>query len=436
MSDHATLPKSHCSVTPQNTSAFHSLFRSVTRPVPLSSGSNNSFAPYFILFQHTRHFSQRLIAAEPDSTSQVYRNAGLLTPKETSIKDSRGDLFVKEAWRECVNGCSGKVILVKCSDSLDFGFESGGGGNHTQDERNDNAYNMFVENGVLIDLSCDPLDWDSDSSNNDEKQDGVHTIKGGMCDLNSILLALQNAATHIASTSRSSSGSTCTTHPVPIIFDSFTPLVLYHGVEKVHILLTALKQSQTKKKTTSTAFLSPIFAPVLSEIIPPSGNRILEDYADAVMTLYGGKLSIAKRSARNGGMVSCGLSGGLRLVKEVQHFELKDLAWNELVLIKGDKQDIGNVTQKRNDSEVDASVQDVIEKTEKIKIHATKEKGKVRPTLMHENDDEGSSSLQQLQQQQDKEREQRKPKPVIYLEENDPEFQDLDEEDPDDDLDI
>jgi hypothetical protein len=291
---------------------------------------------------------------------------------------------------------------------------------------------MFEQNGVLVDLSSDPLDWDGPdddhpSSKVGENQYGVHTVKGKMCNVNSILSALQDATTYIAT-----KGSTCT-HPIPIIFDSITPLVLYHGVEKIHILLTVLKQTQR------TTFVSPIFIPILSEILPPSSNRILEDYADAVMTLYGGKLSIAKRSARNGGMVSSGLSGGLRLVKEVQHFQVKkDYAGDELILIKGDKQN-NSEGRQGDENRVDASVQDVIEKTEKIKVTPTsstfrddskREKSKIRPMLKHENENDRLHRAQQLQQ------EESKPKPVIYLEENDPEFQDLDEEDPDDDLDI
>jgi hypothetical protein len=451
MSDHASLSKFHGSVTPQNSSAFHALFLSATRPSHSSeSNSKKKLVPYLILFQHTQHFSQRVIAAEPDSSSQLYRNAGLLTPKESSIRDSRGDLFVKEAWRECVHSCSGKVIFVKCSDSIDFGLDTCGGqkirDNHKR--RDVKLCKMFEENGVVVDLSSGPLDWDEpgDEDDNDdnhpggnimrEHQTGVHTIKGEMCNIKSILLAIQDAASHISTRCRRDATAANVHHPIPIIFDSLTPLVLYHGVEKVHIFLTMLKQ------TKRTTFLSPIFIPLLSEILSPPGNRILEDYSDAVMTLYGGKLSIAKRSARNGGMMTSGLSGGLRLVKEVQYFDVqKEFAWNELLLTKGgEKQNINQAGAVRNENQKgDADLQHVIEKTQRITVAAksnfgndetTREKTKLRGTiLMHENENEKTDTAQQQQLES-------KPKPVIYLEENDPEFQDLDEEDPDDDLDI
>lgn len=423
MSDQAMSPPIKVSTTPQNASPFLSLFLSATRPLPSDTAV---YPPYFILFQHTKHFSQRILAAEPDSSSQIYRNAGLLTPKESSIKDSSGDLFIQEAWKECVTKCSGRVILVKCCDSLDFGLEHGEGGKERRHPRDKNIRRMFLENGVTVDFFSDPLGWDCDDVDEPPCRNTGHTIKGNISKLHSILSYLQDAADYIARNQQS-------TQPIPIIFDSLTPLILHHGVEKLSILFTALKQ-QTHNKN---AVLSPIFLPVLSEMLSPSKNRVLEEYADAVLTLHGGKMSIAKRSARNGGMISGGFSGGLRLVKDVQYFEVKNYPWSELIWTKGGGGggQEAHVNEQNATNPTEKDLEDVSQDMKKVTMSSVSQKSdksvqdrtKKRPVLMHENDNNRHHDNQQSEN---------RPRPVIYLEDNDPEFQDLDEEDPDDDLDI
>ena len=62
-------------------------------------------------------------------------------------------------------------------------------------------------------------------------------------------------------------------------------------------------------------------------------------------TLHGGRVSIAKRSARSGGMVCGGFSGGVRLMKDIKLFDIDD---GKLKL----RTKNGNQGRSRNDKEV------------------------------------------------------------------------------------
>ena len=430
MSDHAISGnQSLASSTPQNSSPFQSLFLSLTRPLPQNTQSD-PYTPYFVLFQHCQYLVQRLAAAELDQSSQLYKHAGLLTPKETSVKDARGDLFVKEAWKECVKRCSGRVIVVKCSDSVNFGYAQDSGKNRKDRELD----KLFGENGAVVDLHSDPLGWNSDcGSDVINAEINPKQFKGIATKLQSILSVIQEAANFISSQTglkdETATGENTSIQPIPVIFDSMSPLLLHHGVEKVTILFARLKQS------TETFITSPIFIPTLSETLPPAGNRILEEYADAVLTLSGGKLLIAKRSARVGGMVCGGFSGGLRLTKDEQSFEIGGNGGNsnDLVLLKkGSEPNVNNTRTKETKSDFEdvetgtkrLNLQDVPAKKDAL---SNENNSKQRPVLRHEDDASDRGTTQEVAP---------KPTPRIYLEEDDPEFDDLDEEDPDDDLDI
>ena len=384
-----------------------------------------------------------------------------------SVGDARGYLFIREAWRECVSRCSGKVVFVKCMDSVDVGYLSGGsgsgGGRGRRCSRKDiELRKLFVENGVVVDLFSDSLGWDSDSDAEDngdgdgDGDGGCHidyseeysgkVVKGSYTKLQSVLDAIQQAAKHISTqgeTEEKQEQQQQQQQPIPIIFDSVTPLLLHHGVEKLTVLLTRLKQSPSEFNADvimnmNKPINSPIFIPSLSEMLPPRSNRILEDHADAVMTLNGGKLSLAKRSARGGGMICGGFSGGVRLTKDVQLFEIS--IEGELTLLKKSDGDVKDkkstkVNEKAKSSvEENQDVKGVTNGMQQMNVRGRKEektlpedrREKTRPVLQHEDTARSASN----------EDSNKKPAPRIYMEEDDPEFDDLDEEDPDDDLDI
>ncbi|GFH56633.1 hypothetical protein CTEN210_13109 [Chaetoceros tenuissimus] len=402
--------------TPQNTTPFTSLFQSTTRPIPTSTKQQPT-TPYLILFQHSQQLTQRIIAAEPSQNSNIYKNANLQTPKTICNKDTRGDLFIQQAWTECVQRCNGRVILIQ-DGNINF-----------QQDKAFNTWNLMKRHGVVIDL------WNRDSwelQDDIEMNQDIKVLTANGILLEHVLQVIQDASQYIE-TVNSGDNNENSELPIPIIFESSTPFLIHHGMERLILLLTKIKQTFRN--------VGPIFIPSLMELSTPLENRQLEEIADAVMTLNGGKVSIVKRSARNGGMISTGFSGGLRLIKEVQQFELKgNNAATELVLLKKNTDVSMNHSenQKNNKTKIKSGDQDntdiVAKQTQGLEIRPTpdghKHKTSRRPVLKHENEketvNESRSTPESIQKQA----------PRIFMEEDDPEFDDLDEEDPDDDLDI
>jgi len=185
---------------------------------------------------------------------------------------------------------------------------------------------------------------------------------------------------------------------------------------------------------------------------------------------------MAKRSARAGGMVSGGLSGGMRITKEVQLFDIdynnhheghrlelwtkhstvtsssrsstsgnkggnsskKDLQMtqnNQGTGAAGGKKGVNEITTGASNLTINNETKS--KETSKLgrgNITQSQQRRNQRPILEHQSDEQTRSVMTpppkmdaQAQQQQ---------RPRIYLEDNDPEFDDFDEEDPDDDLDI
>mmetsp|Transcript_15813 Transcript_15813/g.23773 ORF Transcript_15813/g.23773 Transcript_15813/m.23773 type:complete len:515 (+) Transcript_15813:97-1641(+) len=497
------------------TSPFQSIFLTTTRPIPslnskaIASSSSCCYRPYVILFQHSTKLSQRIIASDPqrsssssksaskskcvaknnktknggdddddDDTAKIYQNAGIETPKEMSVKDNTGLLFVIEAWKECTKRCHGKVIFVQTSASNTIlGKNNISAGASTNTSRNsrrhrDREYESFVSNGAIIDLHSDPMGWDDDANDeryeeddkNDSKQPTV--FKGQTNNLQSILQCISNAVHHINNNNDTTgdAGDKGTSkddeqQPIPIIFDTITPLLIHHGIHKFTMLLSHIKRSFSSSSTSSSSsnnskhdktlnVVSPIFIPTLMEYLPPSSNQVIEDYCDAIISLYGGKLHIAKRSASsggNGGMIYPGFSGGKRLTKETQSFQLNHKT-GDLILLHSksksnlDRQKVPLVspsTTYDNDNESNIGLEKKNEKNnqeglaESHTFHRNHGK-KSSILLQHESDDVGEGPSKYVEEQ----KEEVKPTPRIYIEDNDPEFDDLDEEDPDDDLDI
>lgn len=377
-----------------------------------------------------------------------------MNPKERSLRDIHGGmLFIHETWKECVSRCDGRVIFVSCLDHIKFGSDG------------DREVGLFENNGVVVDLFSDPLGWDDEGESDSCGENvGVKTIKGHVSKMKSISSSIHKAAEYIQKSREKdrsgygADGNGCF-KPTPIIFDSVTTILLHHGVEKLTVLLTHLKQNEGNRiRGRYNSALSPIFLPCLVETLSSSCHQILEDYADAVMTLNGGRVSIAKRSARSGGMVCGGLSGGVRLIKDIQLFDIDD---GRLKL----KTKNGNQCRRQNDKEDGSDnhkkevskggptndtaitrlanqsneVEQISSQTRGLRLDESSEKrpnrGHQRPVLKHQSDEQPrkkdlTESLQASTTSINK------PAPRIFMEENDPEFDDFDEEDPDDDLDI
>jgi len=371
-----------------------SLFVSLTRP------QEKTYVPFFVLLQHSYSLQSRIIAAEPIKANEkvLYQTAGLDAPKITNTLDLSGFLWIRHVWKECIDRCDGKVIIVKCLDNQIL---------------DDASIDLVQKNGVIIDAYSDPLSWNyEDSVNHGE----IGTILRSTIQLQSILSAIRKAL-HILSDSDADREESLQ-KPIPLLFDSGSHLILHHGVEKLSLMFTIIKQT--------VSGCSPIIFPTLNESITLFDRRILEEYADGTLTLQNGLMNIVKRSARAGGMISGGLSIGLRLSKEIQNFEVRQ---GELVLKTSKDQDkkkiVKDPTSGENKDDTDISVP----QPSKEKHGSNKVPDKSRPILQHEPDDFNTST--QISDQP-----KVTGKPLIYMQDDDPELEDFDEDEPDDDLDV
>lgn len=379
---------------------FSSFILSLTRP------QEKENVPYVVLMQHSYALPNRIIASEPTKANEqmIYKNAGLETPKVTCSMDLTGYLWIQKVWKECIDRCDGRVIIVKCLD------------NQMMD---DSSRSWVGKHGVVIDACSDPLGWNLDDRIQNESS--THGIIHSTMQLQCMLNAIRNAVDIINRSCVDINDRS--QRPIPILFDTGSPLIIHHGVDKVSLFLTALKQT--------VKGVSPVILPTLNESMILRDRRLLEDHADGLISLQNGVMTIVKRSARSGGMVSGGLSIGLRLSKEIQKFEIQ----NGLLHLKSSSSKDSNLNHAK--IHMGREIQEHVEK--EADIHATSNLGAgsninhslcvSRITLKHEQDDDEEATRDMPQKQIIN-------KPTIYMQDNDPELEDFDEDEPDDDLDI
>jgi len=182
--------------------------------------------------------------------------------------------------------------------------------------------------------------------------------------------------------------------PVPLVFDSLAPIIEAHGIEQTITLLACLRR---------TGKFSSVIAAVLQEMLHPHDHRLLEDSSDAIITLEDGMMQIVGKSHRGTGKVT----------KEIQPFRIISDEKGSRVVFHVQIND--KLEDKANSLGTEKKVTDG-------HIDLLSKRGTNRITLKHEEGERNFSA-------------ERKG-PRIFLQDDDPEFDDLDEEDPDDDLDI
>ena len=384
-------------MTPSNATPLHTLFLSTTRP-PTTTTTGGGPPSYKILLQSTYSYADRITAATPNHPSKDLQ----------CIKNGCCDVIWLECWTEIVQLCEGRMVWINALNSISV-----------KNSVEPHVWELFQENGRMIDLYSNPFGWDEDSDEEETKANtNVTTQTANLTSLESIYQVIEDACSNLHQSSTSNK-------PIPILFDSLTPLLLHHGHATLQLFLSTLSQISTSSYTAS-----PILLP-LSTTVSLDTVRMLEDDADAVLTLVDGRLEIAKRSARMGGSID-GLSG-VRLMKDVQYFDVVVGDGGIRLWTKGEGQGGRDATRKENenrspkqDSSTSMEVLDRTNERKESKRSGTSQ-GRGGVTLQHEGE-EGRVLPPAVQST--------KPTPRIFMEENDPEFQDLDEEDPDDDLDI
>ena len=238
----------------------------------------------------------------------------------------------------------------------------------------------------VLNISKDPLGWagTSSSSENKEGQQDTTNTTPSMTNLESLLVAIQRY------------------NPQMILMDTLHPLLILHGMARVVLWLQRLLQSGNPL----------VVVPLLQECLSPEHHRVLEDdVANAVLYLDQGEAVLIRQGVRERANV----------LREAVPFEIGGDT-NEIVLLNADDASSDESTKKKKTDK-----DEVINDDDPVVATTASRVGKI--TLQHESDDDrGRTTTASSEEQQQR--------PRIYIQDDDPEYDDMDEEDPDDDLDI
>lgn len=360
-----------------------------------------------------------------------------------------GPFLVRQALYDLSTKCNGRVVFVSVAGTtgiLDL--------DALHDNNDASSVRLFRQNGACVDLSSNPFGWNNDEENyedsNNHCNNNSFVTKATMSNLQSLASAIRQAASNII-ISRSkgeavdniskdqkskSEGNLQSQQPIPIIFETMTPLLQLHGVERITVLLKSLGRMtilDDNSNNSTSLVLSPIIVPVLYESICLSDHRTLEDCADAMVSLkYMDTVTSATTSidaldakddkdivvvtgvmdlVRRGGGGNGGLGGKLmrhcvpiHILRSKTTTTMRDLR-NSCYWIVGS--DDKNDTRQEGEEDDDVT-----------------EKGKT---------DMRSSHNTALDQSPTSSAAPKSSRPQIYLQDDDPDFQDYDE---DDDLDL
>lgn len=239
-----------------------------------------------------------------------------------------------------------------------------------------------VSNLSIIDAASDPFGWNVES--------GV-TLE----DLNFLVKAVQSKVESIRAELDNDNVQ------VPLVIQSLTPLVQRHGLIPMLRLLDELK-----------SVCCPVIVPVLAEAHNDEDHRRLEDASQAILWLFEGEACLLRQGARERG----------NLIRETIPYDIvtndRGARTIEIVseaTVHSTPSDVvnGEWASKSMSDTVGDSMTAPVDVGQRLKVHLK----------LEEQDGPRHDSADNK-------------KPHIYIDDDDPEFDDFDEEDPDDDLDI
>ena len=383
---------------------------------------------YMLLVQHSLRTELRLQQFSQTSTTntsdeQVYRHAGLLTPWEMASKDLQaGDLWMKHITEQLIQSCPAQSTILLCAttpNSQSWIHEIKRGG----------RYNNVV---ILDSLVDDPWGWDSADNTTNQNLNSLD---------NMLELIIEKEKTE----STSLGG---------LVLESLTPLLQRHGMTRVQSFLSKLSYLSSDNES-PTATIPILVLPILTEMASPAQHRQLEDMTESVLCLEGGQATWLRQGVRERG----------NLVRQTLDYDIvepnKDRPKRIHIIhsIEGGSSDnaaASKDTNKKND-DTDAATSAIQSMSLSESVPGSSQTTSTTPTDHNHShshshshpstttERKGRSKKMQLAYSDEGRQEAPlappeapipAPAPRIFMEENDPEFEDYDEEDPDDDLDI
>lgn len=384
--------------------------------VDAESLPSSSSLSYRIVLQTSYSLTTRITAAEPVENPHLYKRAGLATPPERAIRDIHGagetawllrlvELATKQQQRQ-----KGSDSDSSASDSVSVIFL-------TTKSRSQN-YSLIEElpqdarsKVQVLDLgSRDPFGWDEEEKTSRDGNDTSSTLN--MTNLQEVYQRLKTEFD-----SRKS---------VILVWQSLTPLIVVHGFKKVLRLLCALPPCLQ-------------IWPVNTQMMTPAQHAQLEDASNAILQLQGGEMNIIRQGIRERGNVlrqklpfqleaiatDRDIGQQYRIIQESEDEERKN---------EGDGDDHNGKPVNDERDAYGSKVTTATETPTNKEVSRSDGRSRGAPLRIEENDGGRNESTSG---NLSSEKEPAAPsRPRIYLQDDDPEFDDFDEEDPDDDLDI
>ena len=369
---------------------------------------------YRILFQTSYSLKARITAAEPVENPHLYKRAGLATPSERAIRDIHG--AGETAWLLHLFELAVQRQKKKLPDGDVHTTDTGSIIFLTTETRSRN-YSLVQElpqeirkKVQVIDIgSQDPFGWDISTD------DGKNTTLANINNLQQIYQRLEEEFNQT-----NTSGT-----PVILIWQSLTPLIVVHGFQKVLRLLCALPTCLQ-------------IWPVNLQVMTPKQHAQLEDASNAILYLQNGEMNIIRQGIRErGNILRQKLPFRLEAIVSDRHkqrrFRIVEEAEDEER--RNDDDDdhhtkAGKISNKKGNGVNGGSVY----KAGSIESSHIDSRSRGAHLYLEESD---GGRNERVGGTFSSEMELAAPsRPRIYLEDDDPEFDDFDEEDPDDDLDL
>ncbi|GKZ00214.1 hypothetical protein MPSEU_000974400 [Mayamaea pseudoterrestris] len=331
--------------------------------------------PYTILLQHSLAASLRMQAAE-QADETVYRRAGLRTPSENARRDLEGGVLWTKYMTQLLVEQNSNVFILK-----------------TSPRRSSTWMQQQSLNVHVIDATANDLfGW----LNEEQGSDSADSLN--LQDLNSIVSAIESRV----KTLEESSNTPCSSS---LVIDPLTPILQIHGIDQTIRFLQRLQRIQS---------LTTIVVPVNRETLSPSDHLWLEHTAQAILSVEHGDVTLLRQGVRERDNV----------VRETLAFEIvTDSSGQRAIEMLASSQS-GKSKQAES---VAVSKSDTQQTKSKQKSKAARPKIE----LCLEEDVAANNEKRSVP-----DAETSTPQPRIYMDDDDPEFDDYDEEDPDDDLDI
>jgi hypothetical protein len=257
-----------------------------------------------------------------------------------------------------------------------------------------------------------PFGWDNDE---EPSESSCTTTTGGSCNLQVLDTVIAAVTERVVVGSKQQQQQPCV-----LLIDSLTPIIQWHGFRKTIMFLQRLQAA-----VQSCCRL--MVVPVLNETLTAPQHRSLEDVANAILSLSGGEAVLLRQGVRErGNMVRETLPYRIVPTGETRRIELilsADPSLSSSLKAKGVADDAKGAAAG-NMSLSSLTMTDAIPQQQQ---NTAPRRGKVQLQA-----DQGSRNVVVAPPAV----ETVQPQPHIFMQDDDPEFDDFDEEDPDDDLDL